>query len=188
MLGYRVCGPRKALLADVRAGKLDTVLDVMTQYDAFEDWPWPLVYREAYETYGDAARFILTVRKDEDTWFRSIEQHGYGTDPMKSMKSSYGYYRPFGRKNEFVEIYREHNAAVRDYFADKPHVFTEFCLEKGDSWERLCNLLGQVAPHDQPTPHSNRTVAGRKAMNQILNKAIELIYSRLQKTQRDQGR
>ncbi len=185
MLGYRVCGPRKSLLTDVRAGNLDAVLNVMTQHDAFEDWPWPLVYRQAYETYGEAARFILTVRKDEDAWFRSIEQHGYGTDPLKSMKTAYGYYRPFGRKKEFVEIYREHNAAVRAYFADKPHVFTEFCLEKGDGWEKLCNLLGQVAPIGQPTPHSNKTIAGRKVMNRMLNKTIALIYSRLPKPQRE---
>ncbi|AHM05563.1 hypothetical protein roselon_03305 [Roseibacterium elongatum DSM 19469] len=178
-LGYRVRGPSKTLLAKIRAGHPEAALPVMEEYDAFEDWPWPLVYRQAHDIYGDRARFILTVRRDEDTWFRSIEQHGYGTGLTKSMKDAYGYYRPFGRKAEFTKLYRDHNAAARAFFADKPHLFTEFCLEQGDSWDKLCPFLGHPVPTDMPTPHRNKTARGKRALNRKLNALIAPIYARL---------
>jgi hypothetical protein len=178
-LGYRVRGPSKTLLAQIRAGHPEAALPVMEEYDAFEDWPWPLVYREAHEIYGDRARFILTVRRDEDTWFRSIEQHGYRTSLLKSMKDAYGYYRPFGRKDQFTAIYRNHNAAAHAFFADKPGLFTEFCLERGDSWEKLCALIGHPVPQDKPTPHRNKTAKQKKALTKKLNAAIAPLYARL---------
>lgn len=178
-LGYRVRGPSKPLLKAIRAGDMEAAVPVMEQYDAFEDWPWPLVYRKAHEIYGNRARFILTVRRDEDTWFRSVEQHGYGTSPLKSMKDAYGYYRPFGRKAEFVAGYRAHNDAVRDFFADKPGLFLEFCLEHGDSWDKLCPFLGHPVPEGAPTPHRNKTSTDKRALKRKLNALIAPIYARL---------
>jgi hypothetical protein len=178
-LGYRVCGPRKALLAAVRAGDKSAVHPTMDDYDAFEDWPWPLVYPEAYARYGDDARFILTVRRDEEAWFRSIEQHGYGTSLLKSMKDAYGYYRPFGQKSEFLSIYRSHNEKSRAFFADKPGIFAEFCLENGDSWEKLCALIGHPVPVGTPTPHRNKTTPQKKRLTRALNAIIAPLYARL---------
>lgn len=178
-LGYHVCGPRKDLLADVRAGKVQAVDPTLDAYDAFEDWPWPLVYRYADEKYGAKARFILTRRKDADTWFRSVENHGLGTSPLKSMRDAYGHYRPFGRKAAFVKTYEEHNAAVRSYFADQPERFVEFCLEEGDGWDKLCGFLGHDAP-GTAVPHRNRSTPDRKPFARLVNRlVIAPIYSRL---------
>lgn len=178
-LGYRVCGPKKALLAEVRAGNVQAIDPTLEAHDAFEDWPWPLVYRYVNEKYGARARFILTRRKDADTWFRSVENHGLGTSPLKSMRDAYGHYRPFGRKALFVKTYEEHNAAVRDYFAAHPDRFVEICLEDGDGWEKLCDFLGHEAP-EATVPHRNRSVPGRKPLARFLNRLlIAPIYSRL---------
>jgi len=178
-LGYRVCGPKKDLLAAVRAGDIGAIDSTLDAYDAFEDWPWPLVYRYANERHGPKARFILTRRRDADTWFRSVESHGLGTSPLKSMRDAYGHYRPFGRKAAFVKTYEEHNAAVRAYFAAAPERFIEFCLEEGDGWEKLCGFLG----HDSPgtaVPHRNRSTPDRKPFARLVNRLIIApIYSRL---------
>jgi hypothetical protein len=178
-LGYRVCGPKKALLAEVRAGNVQAIDPTLEAYDAFEDWPWPLVYRYVDEKYGDRSRFILTRRKDTDTWFRSVENHGLGTSPLKSMRDAYGHYRPFGRKAAFVKTYEEHNAAVRSYFAAKPLRFAEVCLEEGDGWDKLCAFLGHDAP-EMAVPHKNRTKPDRKPLARMINRlVIAPIYRRL---------
>ncbi|WP_187969871.1 sulfotransferase family protein [Aquibium microcysteis] len=178
-LGYRVCGPRKDLLADVRAGRVQAVDPTLDAYDAFEDWPWPLVYRYANERYGPRAKFILTRRKDADTWFRSVENHGLGTSPLKSMRDAYGHYRPFGRKAAFVKTYEEHNAAVRGYFAAHPERFVEFCLEDGDGWDKLCGFLGHETP-GTAVPHRNRSTPDRKPLARLINRlVIAPIYGRL---------
>ena len=134
-LGYHVCGPRKELLAQVRAGNVGAVDPTLDAYDAFEDWPWPLVYRHADEKYGAKARFILTRRKDAETWFRSVENHGLGTSPLKSMRDAYGHYRPFGRKTAFVKTYEEHRGPIRGrkvvWTGDGNNVFASFAHAAG---------------------------------------------------------
>lgn len=42
-------------------GKIDDVLAVARDYDGMEDWPWPLVFREAAAAFTGAL-FILTTR------------------------------------------------------------------------------------------------------------------------------
>jgi hypothetical protein len=181
-LGYRVCGPRKAILARVRRGEMSAVDPVLESYDAFEDWPWPLTYRHVMERYGPKAKFILTVRGSSDKWLASVMAHGLRTDPARSMRLAYGYYRPFGREQEFRATYERHNDEVRRFFADYPGQLIEFCLDKGDGWEKLCSFLGEPIP-SQPVPHRNRTQdqmkAKQKRLNIILNTMIAPIYSRL---------
>jgi len=177
-LGYRVCGPRKDLLAAVRRGQVSAINETLDAYDAFEDWPWPLVYRYVFEKYGSSAYFILTVRQDESAWFRSIENHGYSTRIFRSMTDAYGYYRPFGRRTEFCEIYNRHNNEVRSFFSAYPRQFIEFCLEKGDGWEKLCWFLDQPVPQG-PVPHRNKTDLRRKPLSRYLNAMIAPLYRRL---------
>ncbi|MEO0546790.1 MAG: sulfotransferase family protein [Pseudomonadota bacterium] len=177
-LGYSVCGPKKALLAEVRGGNVAAIDATVEEYDAFEDWPWPLVYKEIHRKYGENARFILTVRKDADTWYRSIESHGYRTGVFNSMKNAYGYYRPFGRKDQFHKIYHDHNSEVTSYFAHSPHLLTQICLESDEGWEKLCDFLGHAAP-EKSVPHRNKTSAESKRLRRALNSLIAPIYARL---------
>jgi Sulfotransferase domain len=177
-LGYRVCGPRKDLLARVRSGEMFAIDDTLDAYDAFEDWPWPLTYRHVLERYGENAKFILTVRESSDRWLASVISHGLRTDPTKSMRLAYNYYRPFGRERQFEEMYEQHNDEVRSFFAAYPGQFIEFCLETGDGWEKLCGFLNEPVPA-LPVPHANRTSAREKRLNVMVNRMIAPIYSRL---------
>src|SRR5690606_37291517 len=60
-LGYRVCGPRKDLLRAIRRGDFSGFDQVVDAYDAFEDFPWPLVFEYLYERYGSDTKFVLTL-------------------------------------------------------------------------------------------------------------------------------
>ena len=46
LLGYKVHGPEKVLLKKCSPGKITALDPVVTAYDGFQDWPWPLYYRE----------------------------------------------------------------------------------------------------------------------------------------------
>jgi hypothetical protein len=176
-LGYRVCGPRKDLLARVRAGEISCVNGVLDEYDAFEDWPWPLTYKHVHEQLGPGAKFVLSLRSSTDKWLASVTEHALRTDPTKSMRLSYRYYRPFGREDEIREMYERHNEDVRRYFRPHPNQLLEFSLEKGDGWDKLCGFLGEDAP-SLPVPHANRT-GNQKKLNVMLNRMIAPFYARL---------
>ncbi len=175
-LGYRVTGSNKRLLREVRRGNLRAAIDHSRGFDFFQDWPWPLIYRELHEEYGDTASFILTRRITFEKWFASLEAHARSSRLFSGQGLAYGFYRPFGREAEYRRIYETHNDAVRDYFTSGPGAgapFVEMCLEEGDGWEKLCGFLGYDVP-DEPFPHRNtaanrrRRWRGRLAVNGVI--------------------
>ena len=54
-----------------RSGRLHDLLAYAKDYETFEDWPWPLVYRDIDQAFP-GTKFILTRRVDAERWFTSI--------------------------------------------------------------------------------------------------------------------
>lgn len=175
VLGYRVHGKNKKLIKKVHAGNMSAIDPALESFDAFKDWPWPLTYRYVLERYGRDAKFILSTRSSTEKWFKSIEQHASRANIFKTMWLSYGYYKPYGRKQEFCKYYEDFNDEARRFFANHPGQLLEFCLERGDGWEKLCQFLGEPAP-DMPVPHSNRADQNKLRFNQFLNRLIRPPY------------
>ena len=157
-LGYRHLSLRADLLAKFRLGHIEDVYAVIDEFESFEDWPYPLMYRELYDRYGDDARFILTTRIDPDTWFESLKSHSLRSDPNRHCRQlAYGFPYPHGLMKEHVAIYERHNAGVRRFFADKQKasLLLDVCWERGDGWNELCRFLDHPVP-SIPFPHENR--------------------------------
>jgi hypothetical protein len=103
------------------------------------------------------SRFVLTVRKDTQTWLRSFQGHharefGHRLDDEgRAPDGSTVPVWPDG-----VRGYERHNDAVRAYFRDRPRDLLEISWERGDGWEKLCGFLRVPVP-PVPVPHENRT-------------------------------
>ena len=130
----------------------------VAEYDSFEDWPWPLIFREIDERYP-GSRFILTRRKNAKTWYRSICSHSRWTGPHDVNRYVYGYALPYGFKAQHLEFYEHYLTTVRDYFKDRPGDLLEVCWEEGDGWHTLSEFLGFEVP-DIPFPHANKSPTG----------------------------
>jgi hypothetical protein len=139
----------------VERGELEPVFAYVEQYESFEDWPWPLIYRELDERFP-GSKFILTTRRDAETWIRSLKNHATLTGPTEFRRIAYGFDVPHGREVEHIERYRRHNEAIREYFRDRPGDLLELCWETGSGWAELCAFLGKEVP-DLPVPHTNRS-------------------------------
>ena len=74
---------RGDLLAKFREGSLNEIFSVIDQNNTFEDWPWPLMYRELFFRYGDSARYILTKRSSANVWLESLKRHSLRTPVNK---------------------------------------------------------------------------------------------------------
>lgn len=178
LLGYRTKGFSKKLLKDVvRRNDLSRVKKVAGRYDLMEDWPWPLVYKDLDRAFP-GSRFILTVRKDVQTWFKSLKKHSIRTHPIyHSRKLVYGYNYPHSNKEEHLDMYKRHRDEVREYFKNDEDRFTELCWEEGDGWEELCGFLGEEVP-DKPLPHAKKgSTEGSRTLKRFINRILIRILS-----------
>ncbi|SEP99527.1 hypothetical protein SAMN05216548_102129 [Faunimonas pinastri] len=153
-LGYRHVSFRSDMLGHWTRRHFTPILDETEKFDSFEDWPWPLLFKEFYWRYGDRARFVLTRRSSPEVWVESLKKHSLNTHPDRPMRPViYGYKYPHGREREHVAFYERHNAEARAFFArEAPHLLLELCWEDGDRWDKLCAFLGHPVP-DAPFPH-----------------------------------
>lgn len=160
-LGYAVVGSHRTrdrgFVADLAAGRLEELFYVADRASAFEDNPWPLVFRELDARYP-GSRFILTVR-DPERWIRSVVAHfGAQAEPDSPMRQLiYGKRAgdPRGHEATYLARYRAHIDAVRAHFARRPDDLLEVDVSDPEALERICRFLGHSV--DLPAmPHDNR--------------------------------
>jgi hypothetical protein len=150
-LGYRL-GPRD--LKMLRDKEWDRIWAAAESFDCFEDWPWPMIYRELDERYPDA-RFVLTLRKSPEIWWNSLCVHNRNYGQSESFGAMFKCVGTDSPSDYGIRLYHEHNEAVRSHFAGRPGKLLEVCWEHGHGWTELCDFLGRPAP-SQPFPHVNR--------------------------------
>jgi Sulfotransferase domain len=144
LLGRRVCGPVGYMKPDIAETLRETAFELVDEYDAFEDNPWTLLYRELDEKFP-GSRFILTVR-DPNKWIKSVVRHfGGETTPMRELIYGRGKGDPKGNEALYVARYERHNAEVREYFKGRSDLLV-IDVTAGDGWEKLCPFLGSPTP------------------------------------------
>lgn len=152
ILGYNVCGYQPGLINHLRKDNWEPVLDMVQNFEAFEDNPWPLLYERLDQEFPNS-RFILTIR-DNERWLRSAVNQ-LGTVPRKTEKWIYGQSFPGGYEEIYMERYIRHNREVIEYFKDRPNDLLIVNWEEGSDWKPLCSFLNQKIP-DAEFPHANK--------------------------------
>lgn len=150
VLGYRVTGPNAVRDPKIAERAWDLVRELAGQYDAFQDNPWPLFYRELDQLYS-GSKFILT-RRPTDRWIASVTRH-FGDTGTPMRQWIYGVEHPRGNESIYRDRYERHNAEVLEYFSNRPDDLLLMEFEKGDGWEKLCPFLGTEIP-DTPFPRA----------------------------------
>jgi hypothetical protein len=150
-LGYRVTGPNFRDHEDIAETVLIKALAIARHFNAFQDNPWTILYREMDQAFP-GSKFILTIR-DEADWYASALRHfGHHTTPMR--RFIYGAGSPLDNEAIYRARYRAHNAAVLQYFAARPADLLVMDVTRGDGWDLLCPFLGLDTP-GCPFPHKN---------------------------------
>ena len=125
------------------------ILEVADRFDAFEDNPWFLLYRELDRRFP-GSKFILTTREDS-RWIASATRY-YGRSRSNLRRWIYGVDTPAGHEALWLDRYRRHNAEVASYFAGRPRDLLIADWERGDGWSELCAFL-ELEPPSGPFPH-----------------------------------
>lgn len=178
--GMRHLSGRPDLLAKYRAGAVLDVFAEIDRYESFEDWPYPLMFRELFFRYGHDAKFVLTLRRSPEVWLNSLKRHSLRTSPDNhSRLLAYGYAYPHGVEACHLDQYEQHAANVRQFF--RAHAaqdrLLEVCWESGDEWAPLCTFLRRPVPSD-PFPHKNKSPE-QAPSPQIVALNLELIRRQL---------
>lgn len=140
-MGYRHFSYFPKLIRQNHKGEFDATWDVVDRFESFEDHPWPSHYQEIERRYPDA-KFVLTVRKDSETWYGSLTNHARRMGPTAERRLIFGYGWPLNRRDEHISFYEEHNQAVIDYFEDRPEKLLVVCWEDGSTWQDVAEFLG----------------------------------------------
>jgi len=171
ILGYRVTGGNWARDPEVAKVALQRALETAPHYDAFQDNPWPLLYKEMDKAFP-GSKFIMTIRPPEQWMKSAVKGFGTGTSPVREWIYGEGAGSPVGNEQIWLERYERHNREVLEYFANRPGDFMIIDLAAGDSWDKLCGFLGMPVP-DVPFPHAN------PAHKKFLKRTLKSIKSRL---------
>lgn len=160
-LGYRVTGPNGVRRPRIAKVALKLAEKLVPEYDAFQDNPWPIIYKEMDARYP-GSKFILVVREPQ-SWLRSqVSYFGKKSSPMRQWIYGENAGCPEGNEEIYLARYNRHNAEVQEYFKDRPDDLLVMSLSSGDGWEKLCKFLGYPVP-DRPFPHVNKGTRRAKA-------------------------
>lgn len=155
-MGYKHQSHSEAYARMHYDGRISELMAVARKYDSFEDWPWPLMFKELSEEFPEA-KFVLTKRTSADAWLKSLTTHSYKLPPDENYHELvYGYKYPLGHKNYHLNFYNQHNAAVTKHFEDQPDRLLEIDWSIEHDWSRLCSFLG-TATIEGALPHMGAT-------------------------------
>ena len=158
----------------------EPIYDYIDTGEAFQDFPfsYPGFFRLLDQRYPDA-KFILTVRSSSDQWFDSLVRFhskvfGSGRLPDETTLRESIYVEKgmawvsfsnlfkvepgeeLYNKERLVEVYEDHNRAIREYFKDKPGRLLELDLSEEGAYQEFCAFLDYQSEHST-FPWENKT-------------------------------
>lgn len=162
MLGYACQGWNDEMSMHFHEDCIDILLERTDACDAFEDFPWPLIFKDFHQRHPEV-KFILTKRASMDVWFDSLVRHCDRSPPKKTdfRRHLYGVEHPREDPDHVRAVHQKHMDDVRAYACVHGIPLLEVCFETGDGWDPLCDFLGKQVP-DKRFPVSNQDPARSK--------------------------
>jgi len=176
ILGYRVSHNSWKWLKLIVKNDWPGIQQKMDSWDAVEDNPIPLIYKELDALYP-RSKFILTEREPEK-WYNSVSYHvGDLSSPMHEWLFGRGKGLPRNDKKHTLNVFVKHRENVIEYFKDRPDDLLIIDITKIENWDTICTFLGEEIP-EAVFPHANRTAydadknAGLKRRSKYFKKRI----------------
>ncbi|MCP4427745.1 MAG: hypothetical protein GY803_24945 [Chloroflexi bacterium] len=173
LLGYKVTGSFGLMDTDIAETVYQQAYRIVPEFDAFQDNPWPVIYRELDERFP-GSKFILTLRPTRKWLDSAVAHFGDRSTPMRAW--IYGVGDPRGNEVVYQERYDRHNADVMAYFDNRSDGFLTIRITEGEGWEKLCPFLNVESPN-APFPHTNSMEDRHRLMNRLKRGAKKLAYT-----------
>lgn len=147
ILGYSWSGWREESASLFKRGHQGALIDMVEDFDCFEDSPWYLMYEDIWKRYPDV-KLILTKRKSLDDWYDSLVKHlgRRGESKFSFLEILYGTENIADCRDHVLDRHLRHISSVREFSKKYDVPLLEVCWEDGDGWAELCEFLGKPIP------------------------------------------
>ena len=172
-MGYQVSKAYKqpdiAFCEMLKQGDLSEIKQVAKLFDAFQDIPWFLYYKE-FDKWYPGSKFILTIRESK-SWWRSFLRY-FRTERYPLFEYVYGFDNPIGHKEALVNRFERHNREVVEYFKERPDDLLVLDVSEDKALEKISIFLGKSSTYEK-MPHKNAALIipekklGRRLKNNI---------------------
>jgi hypothetical protein len=108
-LVYKVKGPFGVSDKKIRVNTLIKAKNIIPKYDAFQDNPWPILYKVLDSAYPES-KFILAIR-DSNSWIKSQIKY-FNTAENEMRKWIYGHGSPVDNEQLYIDTYEEYIKTV----------------------------------------------------------------------------
>jgi Sulfotransferase domain len=157
ILGYRSLhwgGPetRRAVRRALEEGK-PLLTYVGEEFEVFSDLEDITYNFDLADRQYPGSKFILTTRALDD-WLASRRRHVEWNQQQRARGAYQGTWLEVDIES-WAANYREHDASVHAYFADRPDDLLVMDITAGAGWKPLCEFLGHQIPA-VPFPWRNR--------------------------------
>jgi len=163
-LGFKTIGPYRVndveFVEKLKRHELEQLFEVADKFEAFQDHPWPLFYKEFDERYADL-KFIHWYR-DPDEWYSSaLKFFDESSTPMRGFVYGIDNESPKGRKDFYIDRYVRHNEDVIKYFKGRSDFLLIDPVNDKNLGSRICSFLG-VPDTNRIYPHTNLNLTRSK--------------------------
>ncbi|WP_088331560.1 sulfotransferase [Lacimicrobium sp. SS2-24] len=145
------------LLIDGNIGRL---LEIASNIDSADDFPFNLLYREIKSTNQDL-KVVHTYVSDPETWIKRQKTLALRA-PTKRLKVCnfflYGKSSPFLNEQAFIERYMAHNDEVRSFFKEDPNFIAVDLTESKDREDLFKWIEGELNQNIERGSHHKQNV------------------------------
>lgn len=186
ILGFNRLGWSGSNALKFHSGKIGELLRVSDQFDCFEDFPWPLLFKDFHQRHPQT-KFILTKRSSMEIWFESLAQHCDRYPPSKTdfRRMLYDLDHPREDPAHVKRVHQQHIDSVRSYAARNDVPLLEMCMQPGVGWSELCDFLGVENPdaafplaNVAPGGHGKRNTSARRRITGRLKATVRSLLNR----------
>ena len=131
-------------------------LEIAKEYDAFQDNPWPLLYKQFDKKFPNS-KFIFYERDVNDWYLSNLNFFRNKSTPMR--KYIYGEKdgSPVGNEEVYKKVYLQHSSDVLHYFENRPDDFLQINNLSDESAQQIGKFLGYPSYAELTMLHKNKS-------------------------------
>lgn len=155
-LGLKVCGHWHTERLNREEGN-KKALEIAKKYDAFQDNPWPILYKQFDKKFPDS-KFIFYERDVNDWYLSALNYFGNNSTPLREYVYGAENGCPADNEKIYKQVYLQHSSDVLNYFKNRPDDLLQINSLSDKSAQQVGKFLGFPYYAELTMLHKNKKI------------------------------